>query len=168
MSVEQLSLARYFAFSVVEGFFVGALYCVFTLRRTLAADKDATSVFSEGKFGKILTFIEDLSFFIVFTAVYAVTDYYLNSGKVRLLSLFGIVLGFFVFNKTLRSPFLFVCRKITGLFRSVFVFLFGKVIFPAVKALFFATARVLLRPVFAFCSYYLIKRDARLAYKFGK
>ena len=168
MSVGQLSLARYFAFSVFEGFIVGALYCLITLRRAIKADKDEVFVFTEGKLGKALTFIEDLSFFLIFTAFYVVTDYYFNSGKVRFLSLFGVVLGAAVFNKTLRRPFVFVFRKTAELFYRVFGFLFGKVIFPAAKAISFAAARVVLRPISAFYSYILMIHDARSAFKFGK
>ena len=114
--LSHLALAQLLFLSTVFGFFAGALYDVFRIRRI------ALKI-------PILWHFEDF-FFMVFCGVtYAVLFYALNSGRVRGFAFLGGIVGFYIYRKTLGRLVMALSERIINAVK----YILRKIILPPIK-----------------------------------
>lgn len=118
-------LAQLLFLSVVFGFFAGALYDIFRIRRI------ALKI-------PILWHFEDFFFMVFCGVVFAVLFYALNSGRVRGFAFAGGVVGFYIYRKTLGRLVIKMSEKIINAIK----YILRKIILPPIKFVTGAVKRI--------------------------
>ncbi|MBQ1226440.1 MAG: spore cortex biosynthesis protein YabQ, partial [Clostridia bacterium] len=114
--LSHLALAQLLFLSIAFGFFAGALYDIFRIRRI------ALKI-------PILWHFEDF-FFMVFCGVtYAVLFYALNSGRVRGFAFVGGIVGLYIYRKTLGRLVMALSERIISFVK----YILRKIILPPIK-----------------------------------
>lgn len=114
MNTAILSEVRFFLTSFLWGAFFFVCYdCLLIVRNII-------------KHHRIVIAIEDIIFWVSAGIAYFRMTYQLNHGTIRWYSIAGLLLGMFLYNNTLSTPFIkfftFVIKKILWIIRSIFAF----------------------------------------------
>lgn len=113
MTVSVSSQAYIFLCSVVGGVAIALLYDVFRIMRKAV------------KTGNLITYVEDLLFWILVAAIMFSTVYYSNEGELRsyifLGTLLGVILYALLFSKVVMGSSLFIIRIVKGILRFLWM-----------------------------------------------
>jgi spore cortex biosynthesis protein YabQ len=111
MTVSISSQAYIFFCTVIGGMVVALIYDLFRIKRKAI------------KTGNLLTYIEDLLFWILVAVVMFITVYYSNEGELRsylfLGMLIGIILYALLLSKPIMSSSLFIINVVSKIFKAV-------------------------------------------------
>ncbi len=98
--------------SILLGFLFGLLYEVFRFLRLAIPHPD------------LVTNLEDLIFFLPATLLFLFFTFAFSDGVIRWFSLFGVLLGFFLYRNTLGKILWLLSREILALIRAVLFFVY--------------------------------------------
>ena len=124
--LSHIALAQLLFLSVIFGFFAGAFYDAFRIRRI------ALKI-------PLLWHFEDFFFMVFCGVVYAVLFYALNSGRVRGFAFAGGLVGFYIYRKTLGRLVMALSERIINSVK----YIIRKIILPPIKFVIRVIKRVL-------------------------
>jgi len=115
MTVSVSSQAYIFLCSVIGGVVIALLYDIFRILRKAV------------KTGSLITYIEDLLFWILVAVIMFAMVYYSNEGELRsyifLGTLLGVILYALLLSKAIMNSSLFIIRIVKGVFRFLWMVL---------------------------------------------
>ena len=141
MIVQQSRLAQMLVYSFVLGVFLGVVYDFFRIRRLIfyceKNTKANTSIFHRQRrlVEEIVIFIEDVLFWLISAVAMCIFIYYINSGRFRGVAIFGAVIGFFVYYKTIGKVVMLLSGCIINFLRASFRLLIRFTLYPVGKLL---------------------------------
>ena len=141
MIVQQSRLAEMLAYSFVLGVFLGVVYDIFRIRRLIFCceknTKAHSSIFHRQRMfiEEIVIFIEDVLFWFISAVSMCIFIYYVNSGRFRGVAIFGAVIGFFVYYKTIGKVVMLLSGCIINFLRAAFRLLIRFTLYPVGRLL---------------------------------
>jgi len=116
MTVFVISQAYIFLCTVVGGMVIALIYDIFRIKRRAF------------KTGNLLTYVEDLLFWVIVAVIMFITVYYSNEGELRSYLFLGIVLGVILYALILSKPImnssLFIINIAGKIFKSTLAIIF--------------------------------------------
>ena len=131
---------------LIPGVFLGMIYDIFRLIRLSRRHNKSDSFFeiikkrysykktklSLRNFDVLLTFIEDISFFLIVSITEILATYYFNEGEIRIYCLMFSVIGFYCYHKTIGFLVIAISKKLLYLFGKIFCFFIFLIFDPIV------------------------------------
>lgn len=115
---EKITLIIFWSFFV--GMFLGLIYDFFRIRR-IAFKKSGLTSKLRRLFSSMVVFFEDIFFALICAVIVCIFLFYINSGRARGISLFVMVLGFYVYYNTLGRVVILCSEYIIRFIKYVFI-----------------------------------------------
>ncbi|MBE6695069.1 MAG: hypothetical protein E7587_01300 [Ruminococcaceae bacterium] len=154
MYVSMSELSKMFLYSILLGFFLGAVYDLVRLSRIAVGIKYDTSESSKYAFGKYaligrffhleekkathkkefflssFIFLGDIVFCLFSSVAIAIFIYHFNNGEFRAFVLFGAILGFLTYYFTLGKIVIYLSERIVFVFKLASLYILFFIFFP--------------------------------------
>jgi len=163
MFVFQKELAIFLLWAMIAGSFLGIVYDLFRIRRSIFLKCSISKKIKHLEF--IWVFLEDLLFFMICGITVCITVFYLNSGKIRGIAVFSSLVGFVLYRFTVGNLFVRLVNSFAVFLYNILCKVYYVTLLPIFKVIFWIfelSVLMVLRKIYTAC---IIKKNLKSAEK---
>ena len=124
-----------FTIFIVVGLSIGIVFDIFRILRKSFKTSD------------IITYVEDVLFWIITGLIILYSIFKFNNGELRLYIFIGVFAGIILYITTISYYFILINVKIIKLLKAIIYKLFNLIVFP-IRVIFSVFRKILLKPVY--------------------